>query len=117
MKRLIGLSVLCSMFFLTACGEQTLTIRSTLEGDQYIRNNLATLDQEDFSQLTPQGQPVKEEQLTQFKKVLESNPQTRYSRYGDGLYRYSSSGELLYYTKWEEVDGSHKLTTLEFPPS
>lgn len=115
MKQIIILAMLCMTFLLSACGSEVLTIRSTLEGDQYLRNNLATLSQDDISQLSQIESNISENQITQLKEILEDSPQTRYAMYGDELYRYNSSGELLYYTKWEDFDGVHKLTSLEFP--
>ncbi|MDQ0206797.1 hypothetical protein [Alkalicoccobacillus murimartini] len=115
MKYSLLLAVLSSVLLLTACGQQPLTIRSTLEGDQYVRNNIESFTGETFNQLLSAEYPVDELDIEKLKNVISENEQTRYTRYNDELYRYNAAGNLLYYTKWSEEAGEYKLTALEFP--
>ena len=115
MKKLLILALLSSFLLLTACGQQPLTIRSTLEGDQYVRNNIESFTGETFDQLISTEHPVDDSDIEKLKDIISKNEQTRYTRYDDELYRYNSAGELLYYTKWNEEDGEYKLAALEFP--
>lgn len=115
LKYTIGITILSSLLFLSACGQEPLVIRSTLEGDQYVRNNIESFTSDTFNQLMLSDQPIDETAINQLRTIISENEQTRYTRYDDELYRYDPTGELLYYTKWTEENGEYKLAALEFP--
>jgi hypothetical protein len=115
LKYTIGITILSSLLFLSACGQEPLVIRSTLEGDQYVRNNIDSFTTDTFNQLMSSEQPVDETDINQLREIISENEQTRYTRYNDELYRYDPAGDLLYYTKWTEENGEYKLAAFEFP--
>ncbi|WDF05237.1 hypothetical protein [Shouchella hunanensis] len=107
--------IVLSLLFLVGCGEQTLTVRSTLEGDSYLRNNLHTLTEEQFLSFASVESDMDTETYEAFKQRLYEHEQTRYVLMDERIYRYTVEDELLYVADWVEENGIHKLDNLVFP--
>ncbi|WP_054708761.1 hypothetical protein [Bacillus sp. JCM 19041] len=103
------------LVFLVGCGNETLTIRSTLEGDSYLRNNIAALSQEQFSSLLSGDAVIENNTYIKLKETLEQHTNTRYLLAENRIYRYSDKNELLYVADWTEEDNVHKLDSILFP--
>ncbi len=107
--------VVLAFLFLVGCGEQTLTVRSTLEGDSYLRNNLHTLTEEQFLSFASDNSHLGTDTYDAFKQKLLEHEQTRYLLVGERIYRYSVEDELLYVADWVEENNVHKLDAVVFP--
>lgn len=103
------------LILLVGCGNKTLTIRSTLEGDSYLRNNMAVLSQEQFSSLLSDDTVVENTAYKKLKETLEKHTNTRYLLAEDRIYRYSIENELLYVADWTEENNVHKIDSIYFP--
>lgn len=110
----ILLSIL--VFGLTGCGQQAMEIRSPLEGDTYIRNNIEEMEWNTFSQLISSESNITKEDFNQLKTLLDNNPETRYILNEDEFFRMTQDGELLYYLNWGDNNtNDYELQSLEFP--
>ncbi|MBP3950067.1 hypothetical protein [Bacillus suaedae] len=107
------LIIIC--FILTGCGDQTLVVRTPLEGDSYIRNNIQELNWPMFSTLISKNSNIQEDDFLNLQQTLTEFPHTRYILVKDELFRFNPRGQMLYYTDWIEEDGYYKLDLLEFP--
>lgn len=112
MKKLL---IVLSLGILVGCGEQTLTVRSTLEGDSYLRNNIESLSEDQFVSLSSKQNHIDESTYTHYKNLIDQNVNTRYLLVDERIYRYSQNDELLYVAEWVEEEGVHKLDALVFP--
>ncbi len=90
-----------------------LVIRSPLEGDNYIRNNIASFDWQLFQELVSSDSLLNEEDFLTLQHIIANNEQTRYILLEDELFRFSAENELLYYVKWGETREGFKITKLD----
>ncbi|MFS0788585.1 hypothetical protein ABC345_19635 [Shouchella sp. 1P09AA] len=107
--------VLLSLIFLIGCGNQTLDVRSALEGDSYLRNNIEHLSEEQFLTFASEEQKLNRHSYEEFKTQLDTHDQTRYLLVDNRIYRYTVEDELLYVADWVEEENLHKLDSLTFP--
>lgn len=113
-RRLKKLLILLCLSLLVGCGEQPLTVRSTLEGDSYLRKNSQALSEEQFLSLSSEQQLLGGDDYELFKNLMKEHVNTRYLLIDDRIYRYSQSDKLLYVADWVEEEGEYKLNTLVF---
>jgi hypothetical protein len=114
--KILGI-LLCIMIpLLSGCGDRLLVIRSPLEGDHYLRNNIDTFDWRLFQNLLSSDNMVSKKDFITLKKVIQDNPETNYYLTHNELIRFDKSGQIIYYTQWVEENGQYKLYKISFIP-
>lgn len=113
LKNIVLFCIICIL--LSGCSGEVLKFRNILEADQYIRNNIQTLDWNTFNQLLTEDSNVNEQDYQvlreiPFKEISTSHVVVENKK----LYRFSQEKELLYVSQWEENDGEYKLTSVDF---
>ncbi|GAF64972.1 hypothetical protein BTS2_1869 [Bacillus sp. TS-2] len=120
MKKGNSLLIACMLVgcFLSGCGDTLLVVRTPLEADQYLRNNIEELEFDSFEHMVSRDSGVTEKEFIELQRVIRENDQTRYIMIEEELFRFNIDGELLYYTIWtmDKQEQSLKLDTLTIAP-
>ncbi|KYG30874.1 hypothetical protein [Alkalihalobacillus trypoxylicola] len=103
---------------LSGCGDTLLVVRTPLEADQYLRNNIEELVFDSFEQMVSSDSGVTDKEFIELQRVIRDHDETRYIMIEEELFRFNIDGELLYYTVWtkDEQDQSLQLNALKIAP-
>ncbi|WP_368503230.1 lipoprotein [Alkalihalophilus sp. As8PL] len=116
MKKILVLLTLAFLVVLIGgCGQDTLIIRTPLEGDNYLRNNIKTMDWTTFEALLSDEHSITTEEFHLLKHLVDVHPTTKYVLYPNELFRFSEDEDLLYALTWEEAGSLSKLKSISFP--
>lgn len=113
MKNIVLFCIVCIL--LSGCSGEVLKFRNVLEADQYIRNNIQTLDWKTFNQLLTEDSNVNEQDYQVLREIPFKEMSTSHVVVENKkLYRFSQEKELIYVSQWEENDGEYKLTSIDY---
>lgn len=100
---------------LAGCSGEPLKFRNLLEADQYLRNNIPTMDWKEFELLLREGKnEVTEEDFQYLKKELSAKYSSSHVVVDNKLYRFRKNQKLMYMTEWEEIDNLLYLKEISY---
>ncbi|WP_174728987.1 hypothetical protein [Mesobacillus harenae] len=102
---------------LSACEQEPLKFRNLLEADQYIRNNVPSMEWNEFKQILGNEDTVTVDEFQYLKEELSSKYSTSYIVVENKLYRFRKNQNLMYMTEWEEVDNLLYLKEISYIPN
>ncbi|WLR41503.1 hypothetical protein LC087_11440 [Bacillus carboniphilus] len=114
MQRIMFLISICFMFLLSGCGEEPLKFRNLVEANQYMKNNIQSMDWNNFEKLLASKNEISEEQFVFLKEMLNENSTWSNIVVEDRIYIYDQEASFMYMTQWTVEDGTLYLSSIHY---
>lgn len=100
MKKSTLCILLIIVFISAGCGKEPLKFRNILEADQYVRNNIPTMNWEEFQWLLSEKNDVSEKEFELIKEMLSEEYSSSHMIVENKIYRYDDKQNLMYMIEW-----------------